>query len=67
MGTVEQKNETADPLVDEVRQVRKAISDRCEDDFQKLGEYLRKVGDEHRERLRRMENPPADQGDADAE
>ena len=29
--------ERADPLIDEVREVRKAISDRVNDDFDELG------------------------------
>lgn len=43
-----------DPLIDEVRAVRKAISDRVGDDFDKLGEYLRQIGDEYRRKAARF-------------
>ncbi len=52
MSRAEQRHETKDPLIEEVRAIRKAISDRCDDDFDKLGEYLRKVGDEYRQRMK---------------
>lgn len=56
MSRAEQRHETQDPLIDEVRAIRKAISDRCDDDFDKLGEYLRKVGDEYRQRTKLAES-----------
>ena len=55
MSRAEQRTEPQDPLIDEVRAIRKAISDRCDDDFDKLGEYLRKVGDEYRQRMKLAE------------
>ncbi len=56
MSRAEQRHETQDPLIDEVRAIRKAISDRCDDDFDKLGEYLRKVGDEYRQKMKLAES-----------
>ncbi|MDM8009177.1 MAG: hypothetical protein QUV05_23800 [Phycisphaerae bacterium] len=43
-----------DPLIDEVRAVRKSISDRVGDDFDKLAEYYRQVGEEYRTRTGRF-------------
>jgi hypothetical protein len=45
---------SADPLIDEVRAVRKSISDRVGDDFDKLAEYFRQVGEEYRTRTGRF-------------
>jgi hypothetical protein len=45
---------TADPLVEEVRAVRRAIAARVGDDFERLGDYVRKIGDEWRERKGRF-------------
>jgi len=37
-----------DPLIDEVRAIRKKLSDRFGNDVQKLAEYVRAVGEQHR-------------------
>jgi hypothetical protein len=47
----------ADPLIDEVRAVRKGISDRVGDDFDKLADYFRQVGEEYRNRTGRFASP----------
>lgn len=36
------------PLIEEMRAIRKAIEDRFDGDIDRLGEYLRTVGDEYR-------------------
>lgn len=38
----------ADPLIDEVRGIRKELSDRFGNDVEKLAEYVRQVGDQYR-------------------
>ncbi len=58
-------DETGDPLIDEVRAVRKAISDRVGDDFDKLGEYLRKIGDEYRQKTGRFQPEASRSASAD--
>ena len=39
---------SGDPLVDEVRAIRKDLSDRFGNDVQRLAEYVRAVGEKHR-------------------
>ena len=50
--------ERKDSLIDEVRAVRKGISDRVDDDFDNLGEYLRVVGHEYRTKTGRFQPKP---------
>ena len=38
----------SDPLIDEIRAIRKELSDRFGDDWQAYGAYLRKVGEDFR-------------------
>ncbi len=54
------RTEAGDPLIDEVRAVRKAISDRVGDDFDKLGEYLRRVREEYRQKTGRFQPDASD-------
>ena len=37
-----------DPLIDEIRAIRKALSDRFDNDPELLGEYASKVGEAYR-------------------
>ena len=39
---------SGDPLVDEIRAIRKDLSNRFDNDVQKLAEYVRAVGELHR-------------------
>ena len=39
-----------DPLIDEVRAIRKKLGDRFGNDVQRLGEYLRRFGEAYRKR-----------------
>ena len=55
MNSPDETPESKDSLIDEVRAVRKAISDRVDDDFDKLGEYLRSVGQEYRTKTGRFQ------------
>jgi hypothetical protein len=48
-----------DPIVEEVRQIRRKIESECEDDGQKYYEHIRKMQEKHRERLVRREPRPA--------
>jgi hypothetical protein len=43
-----------DPLIDEVRAVRKAISDQFNGDIDHLYEYLRKLESQYKERVRSL-------------
>ena len=54
MSKTAASREVVDPLIDEVRAVRKSISDRVGDDFDKLAEYYRQVGEEYRTRTGRF-------------
>ena len=40
-----------DPLIDEVRAIRKAISEECQNDLGKLYERLQKVESQHADRV----------------
>jgi hypothetical protein len=40
-----------DPLIDEVRAIRKAISDQFDNDVDKLCDHLQRREQEHKERL----------------
>lgn len=55
-----------DPLIDEVRAVRKAISDRFQGDVDRLCDYLAEVEASHRDRVVRASRRAAggpEQGD----
>lgn len=55
MNRINETRETSnDPLIDEVRAIRKAIGEEAGEDFDKLGEYLRKVGQEFRSKTGRF-------------
>lgn len=54
MSKTAASRKAVDPLIDEVRAVRKSISDRVGDDFDKLAEYYRQVGEEYRTRTGRF-------------
>jgi len=45
----------ADPLIDEVRQIRKAIEDEVGGDIFKLAEHYRRVGQEFRDEQARRD------------
>ncbi|NKC11149.1 MAG: hypothetical protein GKR94_02760 [Gammaproteobacteria bacterium] len=40
-----------DPLVDEVRDVRKALSETFDNDIKKLCDYLRRIEEQHQDRI----------------
>lgn len=44
-----------DPLIDEVRAIRKKISDRYGNDVHKLGEHLREIEQQYKDRLVTLE------------
>jgi hypothetical protein len=46
----------SDPLIDEVRSIRREMSERFGNDVEKLAEHLRRVGESYR----RDQAPPAD-------
>ena len=50
----------SDPLIDEVRAVRKAISDANGNDVSRLGEALRQVQRQYADRVSRKHTPPPD-------
>lgn len=54
MSKTETPSSPVDPLIDEVRAIRKSISERVGDDFDKLAEYFRRVGEEYRTRTGRF-------------
>ncbi len=59
MNRARDTEETGDPLIDEVRALRKAISDRVGNDWEKLGEYVRQVGEEYRTKTGRFAARPS--------
>jgi len=48
MSHAEQHERLPDPLIDEVRAVRKALCDRFGNDVARLGEYVRQFGERYR-------------------
>lgn len=50
----------ADPLIDEVRQIREEISRDCGHDLKKLFEELRKIQERHQDRVIRRQCKSAD-------
>ena len=54
----QQRTDRPDPLVDEVREVRRAIFEECGNDLDRLFAFLRQVQDQHASRVVR-ETPRA--------
>ncbi len=54
MNRASDTGERGDPLIDEIRAVRKAMSHQVDDDVEKLGAYVRKVGEEYRTKTGRF-------------
>jgi hypothetical protein len=56
----------ADPLIDEVRQIRRELSERFDNDPVRLGEYVHRVSQEHQKCHPPTDPavPPAVNGDA---
>ena len=52
----------SDPLIDEVRAIRKAISDQFDNDVDRLCEHLRQLERQHPDRLVQPEKPAKSQG-----
>lgn len=48
-----------DPIIDEVRQVRRKIEAECENDGQKYFEHIQQIQEKYRDRLVRREPRPA--------
>ena len=51
MSQPEGHKECLDPLIDEVRRVRKSLSDRFDNDVGKLCDYLQHIEEQQRDRL----------------
>ena len=51
MSRAKDHKSSADPLVDEVRGVRKALSETFDNDVEKLCDYLRHIEEQHQERV----------------
>jgi hypothetical protein len=56
-----QEAQSTDPVIDEVRAIRKTISDRFSGNLEKMGEYLRQVGEEYRTKTGRFSPQREDQ------
>jgi hypothetical protein len=65
MNAVNEPTATSDPLIDEVRAIRKAISDRFGNDVRRLGEHLRKLEQSHPGPLVRLERSADDEVGSD--
>ncbi|MEE9297104.1 MAG: hypothetical protein V3W34_19355 [Phycisphaerae bacterium] len=57
MSETEQPKDASDPLIDEVRAVRKALSEQFGNDVDELGKYLRKIGDQYGQKSPRVDAP----------
>ena len=57
MNSSDKPKETSDPLIDEVRAVRKAICDQFGNDVEKIAKYVREIGDQHRRRSTQDQAP----------
>jgi hypothetical protein len=55
MNAPGQPPKVSDPLIDEIRAIRKGISDRFGNDVRRLGEHLRKLEQTHPGLLVRLE------------
>ena len=62
MNPTIQTDEEADPLIDEVRAIRRSICDLFENDVEKLAEHLRGIEREYRERAGRFAGVPLKPG-----
>ena len=51
MADLENRKTQADPLIDEVRSIRKAISDQFGNDVDRLCDYLQQREAEHKDRI----------------
>ncbi len=51
MSTVQPSNTSADPLIDEVRAIRRAISEQFGNDVDRLCDHLQKLERQHPERV----------------
>ena len=51
MSASEPTHERPDPLIDEIREIRKAISDQFDNDVERLCEHLRQAEQQHPERV----------------
>ncbi len=51
MSTVQPSNTPADPLIDEVRTIRRAISEQFGNDVDRLCDHLQELEREHPERV----------------
>jgi hypothetical protein len=58
MTTPQSNPPRPDPLIDEVRAIRTDISNRFGNDVRKLGEYLREIERQYKDRLKSA--PPKD-------
>ncbi|MDH3599369.1 MAG: hypothetical protein OEU26_06970 [Candidatus Tectomicrobia bacterium] len=62
MNRVSETEERGDPLIDEIRAIRKAMSTQVGDDWEKLGEHVRKVGEEYRTKTGRFASHQLEMG-----
>ncbi len=46
----------ADPLIDEIRRIRDEISRECDNDLNQLFEELRRIQEQHREKVLRRDD-----------
>ncbi len=53
LGDVRRREPEDDPLIDEIRAIRKALSGRFDNDPSRLGEYVNQVGEDFRRRTER--------------
>ena len=61
MSVSQASDRPSDPLIDEVRAIRRAISEQFGNDVDRLCEHLRELERQHPERLVAPPPPPADQ------
>ncbi len=57
MNSSEKSKETSDPLIDEVRAVRKALCDQFGNDVERIAKHVRKIGDQYRRRSAQAKAP----------
>jgi hypothetical protein len=56
MGRANDKPHGSDPLIDEIREIRRAISEAYENDILRLGKRLQEIQRQYPERLIRRED-----------
>jgi hypothetical protein len=61
MSASQQHNAPADPLIDELRAIRRAISEQFGNDVDRLCDHLQELERQHPERLVEPPAPPAGQ------